>query len=72
VHDLRRTSRTLLAKFGVIDDVAELSLGHAIKGTKGIYNVCKSWFFFVHQRLPAQTKTRFRAASLDLHSFLRP
>lgn len=41
VHDLRRTSRTLLAKFGVIDDVAELSLGHAIKGTKGVYNVYK-------------------------------
>ncbi len=47
VHDLRRTSRTLLAKFGVIDDVAELTLGHAIKGTKGVYNV---WKYFEERR----------------------
>jgi integrase len=41
VHDLRRTSRTLLAKFGVIDEVAELCLGHSLKGVKGVYNVYK-------------------------------
>lgn len=41
VHDLRRTARTLLAKFGVIDEVAELCLGHKLKGVKGVYNVYK-------------------------------
>ncbi len=38
VHDLRRTARTLMAKFGVIDEVAELCIGHGIKGVKGVYN----------------------------------
>ncbi|WP_330925001.1 tyrosine-type recombinase/integrase [Candidatus Sororendozoicomonas aggregata] len=39
VHDLRRTSRTLLSKIGVEPWVAERCLGHAIPGIEGTYNV---------------------------------
>jgi integrase len=38
IHDLRRTSRSLMAAAGVPDLVAELVLGHAQKGVAGIYN----------------------------------
>ncbi len=37
-HDLRRTSRTLLASMGCPDSVAEAILGHAQPGVLGIYN----------------------------------
>lgn len=38
VHDLRRTARTLLASLGVDPLIAELCLGHRIKGVMGIYD----------------------------------
>jgi len=38
LHDLRRTARSLMAKAGVADNVAERVLGHAIPGIHGIYN----------------------------------
>lgn len=37
-HDLRRTSRTLLASMGCPDPVAEAMLGHMQPGIKGVYN----------------------------------
>ncbi|HYD58899.1 MAG TPA: integrase family protein [Noviherbaspirillum sp.] len=37
-HDLRRTSRTLLAALGCPDPVAEAILGHMQPGVKGVYN----------------------------------
>jgi len=37
-HDLRRTSRTLLASLGCPDSVAEAILGHMQPGVQGIYN----------------------------------
>ncbi|UGQ45112.1 tyrosine-type recombinase/integrase [Massilia endophytica] len=37
-HDLRRTSRTLLASLGCPEEVAEAILGHMKPGVKGIYN----------------------------------
>ncbi len=37
-HDLRRTSRTILAKLGCPDAVAESILGHVIPGVMGVYN----------------------------------
>jgi len=37
-HDLRRTSRTLLASMGCADGVAEAILGHMPPGIVGIYN----------------------------------
>lgn len=37
-HDLRRTSRTLLASLGCPRDVGEVILGHMLKGDEGTYN----------------------------------
>lgn len=37
-HDLRRTSRTLLASLGCPQEVAEAILGHMPKGIVGVYN----------------------------------
>jgi integrase len=38
LHDLRRTSRSLLSRAGVRPDIAERVLGHAIGGIKGVYD----------------------------------
>jgi integrase len=38
VHDLRRTCRTRLAALGTPTDVAELILGHQLKGLEATYN----------------------------------
>jgi integrase len=38
-HDLRRSCRTLLAKMGCLDEIAEAVLGHMQPGVKGIYNL---------------------------------
>lgn len=37
-HDLRRTSRTMLAALGCPREVAEAVLGHILPGVEGIYN----------------------------------
>jgi integrase len=38
LHDLRRTSRTLLSRAGVAPDTAERCLGHAIVGVRATYD----------------------------------
>ena len=38
LHDLRRTSRSLLARAGVTSEVAERCLGHILGGVEGVYN----------------------------------
>ena len=38
LHDLRRTSRSLLSRAGVRPDIAERVLGHAVGGVEGIYD----------------------------------
>jgi len=38
VHDLRRSSRSLMAKIGVQGHIAERCLNHAIRGVEGIYD----------------------------------
>jgi integrase len=38
LHDLRRTSRSLMARAGVRRDVAERVLGHVLPGVEGIYD----------------------------------
>ena len=38
LHDLRRTSRTLLSRAGALPDVAERCLGHKISGIRGVYD----------------------------------
>jgi integrase len=38
LHDLRRTSRSLMARANVRPDIAERVLGHTIGGIQGVYN----------------------------------
>jgi integrase len=38
LHDLRRTSRSLLSRAGISSDVAERCLGHVIPGVRGVYD----------------------------------
>ena len=38
IHDLRRTSRSLMARAGVRSDIAERVLGHVLPGVEGIYD----------------------------------
>jgi integrase len=38
LHDLRRTSRSLMSRAGVDADIAERCLGHAIPGVRGVYD----------------------------------
>jgi hypothetical protein len=38
IHDLRRTSRKLMTRAGVRPDIAELALGHSIKGIQAVYD----------------------------------
>jgi integrase len=38
LHDLRRTARSLMSRAGVLSDIAERVLGHAIPGVRGIYD----------------------------------
>jgi integrase len=38
LHDLRRTSRSLMSRAGVNSDIAERCLGHAIPGIRGVYD----------------------------------
>jgi integrase len=38
IHDLRRTSRSLMSRAGVSADVAERVLGHVIGGVRGVYD----------------------------------
>jgi hypothetical protein len=38
VHDIRRTVRTQLSKLRVPTDVAELTIGHTLKGLHAVYN----------------------------------
>jgi integrase len=38
IHDLRRTSRSLLSRAGVSPDHAERCLGHSVGGVRGIYD----------------------------------
>lgn len=38
LHDLRRTARSLMSRAGVSTDIAEMVLGHKLKGVRGIYD----------------------------------
>ena len=38
IHDLRRTSRTLLSRAGIAADVSERCLGHMLTGVRGVYD----------------------------------
>jgi integrase len=38
LHDLRRTSRSLMSRAGVSSDIAEMVLGHKLKGVRAVYD----------------------------------
>ena len=38
IHDLRRTTRSLMTRAGVLPDHAERALGHVIGGVRGVYD----------------------------------
>jgi integrase len=38
IHDLRRSSRSLMARAGVLPHIGERVLGHAVNGVEGIYD----------------------------------
>jgi integrase len=38
LHDLRRTARSLMSRTGVPSDVAEMVLGHKLKGVRAVYD----------------------------------
>lgn len=42
IHDLRRTSSTMLHERGFASDVIEKALNHSIGGIRGVYNVRKN------------------------------
>ena len=43
LHDCRRTTRTLMSRLGVREDIAELSIGHVRGGLIGIYDHDPKW-----------------------------
>lgn len=61
-HDLRRTSRTLLAKLGCPDAVGETILGHMLPGVVGTYNrhqyddEKRLWLFNLSEHLESLAK----------------
>ena len=38
LHDLRRTSRTLMSRAGIATDHAERAIGHKMAGVRGVYD----------------------------------
>lgn len=43
LHDLRRTTRTLMSRCGVSEEIAELAIGHARSGLVALYNKDQAW-----------------------------
>ena len=43
LHDLRRTTRTLMSRCGVSEEIAELAIGHVRSGLVGVYNKDQAW-----------------------------
>jgi integrase len=63
LHDLRRTSRTLMARAGVDPDHAERALGHATGGVRGVYD---------RHRYGAEVLRAFEALSALLERIVHP
>jgi integrase len=43
LHDLRRTTRTLMSRLGVSEEIAELAIGHVRRGLVATYNKDTAW-----------------------------
>jgi integrase len=63
LHDVRRTARTLLSRAGIIPDVAERCLGHAIPGIRATYDR--------HDFLPEKAHA-FEALAAQVETIVHP
>jgi integrase len=63
LHDLRRTSRSLMSRAEVRPDIAERVLGHAIGGVKGVYDR--------YEYFPQKSDALLRLASL-IYTIINP
>lgn len=63
LHDLRRTSRTLLSRAGVAPDIAEQCLGHALTGIRGTYD---------RHSFEAEKRHAFEALAAQIERIVRP
>jgi integrase len=63
IHDLRRTSRTLMSRAGVGADVAERCLGHKIGGIRGVYD---------RHRFEDEKRAAFEALAAQIQRIVDP
>jgi integrase len=63
LHDLRRTSRTLLSRAGIAADVAEMCLGHALGGIRSTYD---------RHAYEAEKRHAFEALAAQIEQIVRP
>jgi integrase len=63
IHDLRRTSRSLLSRCGVPVDHAERVLGHVIGGVRGVYD---------RYAFHAEKKAALEALAAQIHRIVDP
>jgi integrase len=63
IHDLRRTSRTLLSRAGIAADIAEMCLGHALTGVRGTYD---------RHEYESEKRHAFEALAAQIERVVRP
>ena len=63
IHDLRRTSRTLLSRAGIGADIGERCLGHAISGVRAHYD---------HHDFEAEKRHAFEALAALIERIVHP
>jgi integrase len=63
LHDLRRTSRSLLSRAGINADIAERCLGHAIPGVRATYD---------RHAYHAEKKQAFEALAVQIERIVNP
>jgi len=62
LHDLRRTSRSLMSRAGVNSDIAEPCMGHALPGVRGTYDK--------HHYIP-EMRAAFEALAAQINAVLK-
>jgi integrase len=63
IHDLRRTSRSLMSRAGVNPDTAERCLGHKIGGIRGVYD---------RHKYIAEMRTAFETLAAQIAAIVGP
>jgi integrase len=63
LHDVRRTSRTLMSRAGINADVAERCLGHVIGGVRGVYD---------RHQFTAEMAHAFEALAAQIERIINP